>query len=379
MAETIIAIAPDRFGSRSLAMLDVACGTGHLLDCLSKRAEWHLEGLDADPEMLRIARRRVPEARFHRADMATWHIDRQFDIITCLGSSLAAVCTTDQLTSTFASMERHLAPGGIVLFDEFFTPEQWRPGTLSAIFIDEPDLKIARMSTSERHGDLAILNMAYLVATPEGIEHLTEQHELDLFDMDDYAAAFSACGLRAVVDAAPMLKGVYTNRGTHLLERIGSPVTDHNDAPRTDRPGYAEWPSHHTAPAPNLTPREAQGAPWTPIPVAACDRPRSTAKARASGRVSIRPNAALETPVHDVEADATQRGVLERLGNGTDDLEPERLPEPHGGNVGFDDGVELHCCEPFRMSPGQHVLAQRTSHPASTGIAGNHEARRGDV
>lgn len=222
MAETIIAIAAARFGPCLLAMLDVACGTGRLLEYVSKRTEWHLEGLDADPEMLRIARERVPEGRFHEADMANWHIDRQFDIITCLGSSLAAVCTADRLASAFASMERHLAPGGIVLFDEFFTAGQWRPGTLSAIFVDEPDLKIARMSTSERHDDLAILNMAYLVATPEGIEHMTERHELGLFDMDAYEAAFSACGLREVADAAPMLKGVYTNRGTHLLERTGS-------------------------------------------------------------------------------------------------------------------------------------------------------------
>lgn len=222
MAQTIVAIAAARFGSRPLAMLDIACGTGHLLGCILKTTEWHLEGLDADPEMLRIAHERVPEGRFHRADMAGWHIDRQFDIITCLGSSLAAVCTAARLASAFASMERHLTPGGIVLFDEFFTAGQWQPGTLSAIFVDEPDLKIARMSTSERRDDLAILNLAYLVATPEGTEHITERHELGLFDMDAYAAAFGACGLREVADAAVPLTGVYTNRGTHLLERTGS-------------------------------------------------------------------------------------------------------------------------------------------------------------
>lgn len=221
MADTIVAIAAARFGSRPLAMLDVACGTGHLLECVSKRTAWHLEGLDADPEMLGIARERVPEGSFHEGDMANWHIDRQFDVITCLGSSLAAACSADRLASAFACMERHLSPGGIILFDEFFTAEQWQPGTLSAIFFDEPDLKIARMSTSERRDDLAVLNMAYLVATPEGIEHMTEQHELGLFDMKDYEAAFNACGLREAADTAP-LKGVYTNRGTHLLERTDS-------------------------------------------------------------------------------------------------------------------------------------------------------------
>jgi ubiquinone/menaquinone biosynthesis C-methylase UbiE len=220
MAETIVTIAADRCRSRPLSMLDIACGTGHLLECIANRTDWHLEGLDADPEMLRIARERLPGARFHEGDMAGWHIDRQFDIITCLGSSLAAVGTPDRLTGAFASMERHLASGGIVLFDESFTREQWRPGTLSAIFVDEPDLKIARMSTSKRRDDLAILNMAYLVGTPNGIEYITEQHELGLFDMDDYRNAFTAARMREVTGTATDLKGVFTNRGTHLLERV---------------------------------------------------------------------------------------------------------------------------------------------------------------
>lgn len=219
MAGTVVAIASERWGSRPLVMLDIACGTGHLLECIAERTDWHLEGLDADPAMLEIASKRLPDATFHQEDMADWRIDRRFDIITCLGSSLAAVCTPDRLSHAFACMEGHLAPGGIVLFDEFFTSEQWRPGTLSAIFVDDPDLKIARMSTSERRDNLAILNMAYLVATSEGIEHITEQHELGLFDMDDYRTAFTAAGLGEIASEHVNLAGVFTNRGTHLLER----------------------------------------------------------------------------------------------------------------------------------------------------------------
>lgn len=219
MAETIVTIAEDRFGAKPLAMLDVACGTGRLLAHLAEQTGWHLEGLDADRSMLDIARGRVPGSRLHQGDMVAWNIDHRFDIITCLGSSLAASGTPARLETAFACMKRHLAPDGIVIFDEFFTAEQWRPGTLSAIFVDEPDLKIARMSTSERRGHLAILNMAYLVATPGGIEHITERHELGLFDMDDYRDAFTAAGLREVTSPDHDLAGVFTSRGTHLLER----------------------------------------------------------------------------------------------------------------------------------------------------------------
>lgn len=219
MADTIITIAADRSGPHPVVMLDVACGTGRLLECLVERTGWHLEGLDADPAMLKVARERLPGTVFHEGDMAAWTIHRQFDIITCLGSSLAAVGTHVRLDSAFACMAGHLAPGGIVLFDEFFAAEQWRPGTLSAIFVDEPELKIARMSTSERRDNLAILNMAYLVATSDGIEHITERHELGLFDMSDYRSAFTDAGLREATRENVDLAGVFTNRGTHLLER----------------------------------------------------------------------------------------------------------------------------------------------------------------
>lgn len=219
MADTIVTIAADRFEPHPVAMLDVACGTGHLLECLAEQKDWHLEGLDADPAMLEVARERLPGTVFHERDMAAWSIDRQFDIITCLGSSLAATGAPDRLASAFACMARHLTPGGIVLFDEFFATKQWQPGTLSAIFVDERELKIARMSTSERRDNLAILNMSHLVATPDGIEHITERHELGLSDMDDYRKAFAAAGLREVTSANANLTGVFTNRGTHLLEQ----------------------------------------------------------------------------------------------------------------------------------------------------------------
>jgi len=67
--------------------------------------------------------------------------------------------------------------------------------------------------------------------------------------------------------------------------------------------------------------------------------------------------------VHDVKADATQRGVLKSLGNGPDDVKSERLPKSHGDVVRFHNGVELHRGVSLLTSPGERVLAERTSDP----------------
>jgi hypothetical protein len=70
-----------------------------------------------------------------------------------------------------------------------------------------------------------------------------------------------------------------------------------------------------------------------------------------------------EASVHDVEADAASRGVLESFGNGSDDAKPERLPEPHGDVVRFRNGVKLHRGVSLLTGPGECVLAESASAP----------------
>ena len=59
---------------------------------------------------------------------------------------------------------------------------------------------------------VSVMDFHYLVATPEGIEHLTERHELGLFSHEDYLSALQARGLNVVYDPEPeklMGRGVY--------------------------------------------------------------------------------------------------------------------------------------------------------------------------
>ena len=57
------------------------------------------------------------------------------------------------------------------------------------------------MSRSDIDGSLAIMDMHHLVATPDGVEHFVERHEMGLFSHDEYLAAFEATGVAATHDA----------------------------------------------------------------------------------------------------------------------------------------------------------------------------------
>lgn len=180
-------------------VLDAACGTGEFVPFLQEHFE--VVGLDLDAGMLAIARQRCPYVSFHQADFTDFDLGERFDVVVCLGSSIGYARTLDGLRQAIATFARHARPGGLVVVEPFLRPEVWTPGHLTALFVDEPDLKIARMGVSEPAVDrVAVLDWHYLVATPAGIESFTEHHELGLFTVEEHLAAFRDAGLVATHD-----------------------------------------------------------------------------------------------------------------------------------------------------------------------------------
>jgi len=179
-------------------LLEVACGTGLHAAVLQKF--YQVEGLDLDAEMLAVASQNYPDIPFHQADMADFDLGTQFDAITCLFSSIGYVKTKEKLEQAIQTMTCHLHSGGILIVEPWFTPEQWKPGRVSALFVDQPDLKISRMNISEVEGRLSFFVFHYTIATPQGIEYFTERHELGLFTHEEYLEAFRKAGLEVIHD-----------------------------------------------------------------------------------------------------------------------------------------------------------------------------------
>ena len=189
-------------------LLDVACGTGRHLEHL--RADYDVEGLDVNGELLDIARSRCPGVQFHVGDMAHFELARRYDVITCLFSSIAYVKTSSALRTTLRAFARHLNPGGLVVLEPYFGPESYWRDRVTLNCSENPDLKIAWMYVSELRDGLAILDIHYLVGTPAGVETFNEVHELGLFGPDEYRRAFLAAGLRVEEQQeGPFGRGLY--------------------------------------------------------------------------------------------------------------------------------------------------------------------------
>ena len=180
------------------ALLEVACGTGIHASIL--RENYQVKGLDLDAEMLAVAQQDHPEIPFHQADMVDFELGKEFDVITCLFSSIGYVKTKKRLNKAIQTMTKHLLPGGVLIVEPWFSPDQWQLGRVFALFVDQPDLKISRMSLGGIKGRLSILNFHYMVGTPQRIETFTERHELGLFTHEEYLEAFHKAGLEVIHD-----------------------------------------------------------------------------------------------------------------------------------------------------------------------------------
>jgi ubiquinone/menaquinone biosynthesis C-methylase UbiE len=189
-------------------LLEVACGTGGHVTYLKNN--YSVEGLDINRQMLRLAKKKHPDIVFHRGDMVSFKLNKQFDAITCLFSAIGHLKTKRKLGFAIRNMSQHLKPGGVLIVEPWITPQQWRVGSVHANFVDQPELKIARMNTSKTRGRLSVMDMHHLVATPKRVEHFVERLVMGLFTHKEYLDAFRQAKLETTYDPEGLMgRGLY--------------------------------------------------------------------------------------------------------------------------------------------------------------------------
>lgn len=179
-------------------LLDIGCGTGAHLQHLKQH--YTVEGLDLDPELLAVARARNPGVTFHQADMTHFELPQMFDAIVCLFGAIGYVKTLIRFGETLACIKRHLKAGGVLIIEPWLAPDTYQAGGIHAVFVDEPELKIARMNVSSRKGNISVLDFHYMVGTPQGIQTFSERHELGLFSSEEYMISLYGAGFDGLHD-----------------------------------------------------------------------------------------------------------------------------------------------------------------------------------
>jgi SAM-dependent methyltransferase len=175
------------------SVLDVGCGTGEHLRLLADRFR-HAVGLELSASMCDVARAKDPRLVIHRGDMREFDLGRTFAAVCSLTSTVGYMSDVDELALALHAMARHLAPGGVLVVDPYWSPERFLDGHIAHDVVRDGGRTVLRLSHSVRTGRAVRHEAHYLAADPSGIRHFTHVQPLHLFTEAEYLAAFQRAG-----------------------------------------------------------------------------------------------------------------------------------------------------------------------------------------
>ncbi len=193
------------------SILDVACGTAEHAKYLAQ--DFQVDGIDLEPEFVEIAQKKIPSGKFWQADMSIFSLPQRYDVVQCLFSSIGYLQEGQQVVDALVCFKNHLNPDGIILVEPWFSPEQWNVGAPFMLTIDEPEIKICRMNTTGRKGNISTIHFHYLIGKPEGVEHFEENHKLALYTVNEMLSFFQQAELQVEYDPEGIFgRGLYVAR-----------------------------------------------------------------------------------------------------------------------------------------------------------------------
>ncbi|QEU96277.1 class I SAM-dependent methyltransferase [Streptomyces kanamyceticus] len=190
-------------------LLDVACGTGAHLATFREQFDT-VEGLEIAPSMLELARQRLPGLTFHDGDMRDFALEDTFDAVVCMFCAIGYLGTVEELRAAVRAMSDHLSPGGVLVIEPWWFPEDHVEGYVAGDLGKEDGLTVARISHSTRQGRATRMEVRFLVGESAGIKEFTEIDVLTLFTRDEYTQAFldADCSVE-YLPGAPTGRGLF--------------------------------------------------------------------------------------------------------------------------------------------------------------------------
>ncbi|MDP3065835.1 MAG: class I SAM-dependent methyltransferase [Methanobacteriaceae archaeon] len=179
--------------SDGLELLDVACGTGGHAQYL--KDSFNVMGVDLNPEMLEIARKKLPDVNFVQGDMKNLKLNKKFDFVVCLFSAINYNSNLQELRETFERFYNILKPGGVLLFDLGFCLENWDEGRMLVDAAVEGDLQLARICQSRLQNRVFNANFVFLVKNDGVMDFEIDQHFIGVFPTKDVKNILEELGM----------------------------------------------------------------------------------------------------------------------------------------------------------------------------------------
>ncbi|MEQ9357506.1 class I SAM-dependent DNA methyltransferase [Coleofasciculus chthonoplastes] len=97
-------------------VLELGCGSG-LFTIPLKQQGLSIEGLEISPEMIKVTQKKEPELKLHQGDMRSYHLQKSFDAILILSSTLVLLQNHEEINQCLQRSYEHLKPGGLFFLE----------------------------------------------------------------------------------------------------------------------------------------------------------------------------------------------------------------------------------------------------------------------
>jgi SAM-dependent methyltransferase len=207
---------------RVYSACDLACGTGRTAVSLAKSGI-RTFAVDNSPGMCCLARERARQKgvalRVLRADMCSFHLPEQVDLITCEGDAINHLDSKDDLIRVAKSVARALRPGGWFYFDannragfKSYWKDTW--------WNEKPGLVLVMRNGNDAPNDRAWCDLEWFILSKQGNwQRRHERVEEVCWSAKEIRTIFKSAGFIWVRahDASPYFKNPLITPGCRTL------------------------------------------------------------------------------------------------------------------------------------------------------------------
>jgi SAM-dependent methyltransferase len=192
------------------SILELGCGTGVHALALARRG-YSVAGVDMSHEMTAQARLKLSNAilpvgihvSFQEGDIRTIRLNETYDAVISLFHVMSYQVTDADVLTALATVERHMKPGGIVIFDYWYSPAVRKdPPTIRVKSAEDDAVHVRRVARPSMQLGGNLVDVHYDITIESKISRSTHQisehHRMRHFSEDELKRSLRTVGLRPI-------------------------------------------------------------------------------------------------------------------------------------------------------------------------------------
>jgi len=190
-SDYIAKLLVSHFPKQSLDLIELGCGSGAHAEHLLKHTYIHsIQGIELSQDMVKVAKDKNIKSfdvlQGDIADLEKLSLSKNFDAAISLFHVISYLTKTDEIISCFKAVQTNLKPGGIFLFDVWYTPAVYFQKPETRIRKVENDIiEVTRIAKSMVHEERNVVDVHFEIfvkdKTTNSIEVFSETHPMRHF------------------------------------------------------------------------------------------------------------------------------------------------------------------------------------------------------